>query len=224
MMGQPPHELRLLPLITAAAAAAAWTVPFISSCGGGGSPAGEVGAPSRSSGDSGPAEAASDTGHSGPEATARDSDDSGAGLLEPNAVVERVVDGDTIVAEIAGRSEPVRLLGIDTPESVAPTRPVQCYGKEASQYLEQLLPAGTGVTLVLDAEARDVYDRLLAYVVRSDDGLFVNLELVDEGYADVLNYPPNDHYADLLARAASSAAGAGRGLWGACGGPDVPLH
>ena len=140
-----------------------------------------------------------------------------------NAVVERVVDGDTIVARIGGRSETVRLIGVDAPESVAPTRPVQCYGKEASLFLAAMLPAGTEISLVRDAEARDVYDRLLGYVVRSNDGLFVNLELVAAGYAAVLSYPPNDHYADVLDRAQAEAVVSGRGLWSACGGPDVPL-
>ena len=140
-----------------------------------------------------------------------------------NAVVERVVDGDTIVARIGGRSETVRLIGVDAPESVAPTRPVQCYGKEASLFLSAMLPAGTEISLVRDAEARDVYDRLLGYVVRSSDGLFVNLELVAAGYAAVLSYPPNDHYADALDRAQTEAVVSGRGLWSACGGPDVPL-
>ncbi len=141
----------------------------------------------------------------------------------PNAVVERVVDGDTIIAKIGSRSETVRLIGVDTPESVAPTRPVQCFGPEASLFLAALLPAGTEITLVRDAEARDVYDRLLGYVVRSSDGLFVNLELVAAGYAAVLSYPPNDHYADVLDRAQAEAVVSGRGLWSACGGPDVPL-
>ena len=141
----------------------------------------------------------------------------------PNATVERVVDGDTISVMIGDRLESVRLIGIDTPESVAPTRPVQCFGKEASLHLEAMLPAGTEITLVRDVEARDAYDRLLGYVVRSRDGLFVNLELVAAGYAAVLNYPPNDYYADVLARAEADAVAAGRGLWSACGGPDVPL-
>ena len=141
----------------------------------------------------------------------------------PNAVVERIIDGDTLVAKVGDHSETVRLIGIDTPESVAPTRPVQCYGKEASLHLEALLPAGTEITLVRDAEARDIYDRLLGYVVRSRDGLFVNLELVATGHAAVLNYPPNDHYAHALARVEAEAVAAGRGLWSACGGPDVPL-
>ena len=142
----------------------------------------------------------------------------------PNATVERVVDGDTIVVLIGGRQETVRLIGIDTPESVAPTRPVQCFGKEASLHLEAVLPEGTEITLVRDVEARDAYQRLLGYVVRSSDGLFVNLELVAAGYAAVLNYPPNDHYAAVLGRAEADAVAAGRGLWGQCGGPDVPLE
>ena len=140
-----------------------------------------------------------------------------------NAVVERVVDGDTLVARIGDRSETVRLIGIDTPESVAPTRPVQCFGKEATQYLGALLPEGSDITLLRDVEARDAYDRVLGYIVRSRDGLFVNLELVAAGYAAAFNYPPNDHYALALARAEADAVAAGRGLWSACGGPDVPL-
>ncbi len=148
----------------------------------------------------------------------------GGGDWTPNATIERVVDGDTIDVMIGGRRETVRLIGIDAPESVAPTRPVQCFGKEASLHLEAVLPAGTEITLVRDVEARDVYQRLLGYVVRSGDGLFVNLELVAAGYAAVLNYPPNDHYADILSLAEAGAVATGRGLWGQCGGPDVPLE
>lgn len=142
----------------------------------------------------------------------------------PNAAVERVVDGDTIVVRVGDRSEPVRLIGIDTPESVARTRPVQCYGPEASQFLKTLLPEGTQITLLRDEEARDIYDRLLGYVVRSSDGLFVNLEIVAAGYAAVLTFPPNDHYVSAFTRAEREAVSEARGLWGACGGPDVPLE
>ena len=141
----------------------------------------------------------------------------------PNAVVERVVDGDTIIARIRDRSETVRLIGLDAPESVAPTRPVQCFGTEASRFLQAVLPAGTEITLLRDVEARDIYDRLLGYVVRSHDGLFVNLQVVAAGYAAVLTYPPNDHYADALDRAQADAVASGLGLWRVCGGPDVPL-
>lgn len=149
--------------------------------------------------------------------------DQGDEPLEPNATIDRVVDGDTIVVEIQGRTERVRLIGIDTPESVAENRPDQCYGAESATYLASLLPEGTPITLIRDVEARDQFDRLLAYVVRSDDGLFVNLDLVANGYAGPFTYPPNDHYSELLEDAADVAAEAGIGLWGACGGPDVPL-
>ncbi|MDG2027205.1 MAG: thermonuclease family protein [Acidimicrobiales bacterium] len=144
--------------------------------------------------------------------------------LPPNATVERVVDGDTIVAVINGESERVRLLGIDTPESVAENRPDQCYGAESSDYLTTLLPEGSDITLIFDEEARDQYDRLLAYVVRSSDDLFVNLDLLEQGYAGVLIYDPNDHYESPFRAAERTAAAAGVGLWGVCGGPDVPLE
>ncbi len=144
-------------------------------------------------------------------------------VLAPNATVERVVDGDTIIVLVNGRRERVRLIGIDTPESVDKNRPVQCYGHEASAYTESLLPPGTPVRLVRDVEARDQYDRLLAYVVRTDDQLFVNLDLIENGYAGPLTYPPNDHYARLFESSADTAASVGIGLWGTCGGPDVPL-
>jgi len=155
---------------------------------------------------------------SGPAATLPSSD-----ALPPNATVERVVDGDTIIVRINGRRERVRLIGIDTPESVDPNRPVQCYGHEASARTESLLPPGTKVSLVRDVEARDKYDRLLAYVIRTDDQLFVNLDLIENGFAGPLTYPPNDHYATLFESSADAASAAGVGLWGACGGPDVPL-
>ena len=146
------------------------------------------------------------------------------GSLEPNATVDRIVDGDTLVAIVNGARERVRLLGIDTPESVAENRPDQCYGEEAGEYLEALLPEGSAITLILDEEARDQYDRLLAYVVRSSDDLFVNLDLIEQGYAGVLIYDPNDHYESLFRSAEREAIEAGIGLWGVCGGPDVPLE
>ena len=143
--------------------------------------------------------------------------------LAPNAVVDRVVDGDTIVVEIAGNRERVRLFGIDTPESVAENRPDQCYGVESSDYLKSVLPEGTEVTLIRDVESRDQFDRLLAYVVRSSDQLFVNLDLLERGYAGVLIYEPNSFYRDLFEDAEDTAFRNDIGLWGVCGGPDVPL-
>lgn len=143
--------------------------------------------------------------------------------ISANATITEVIDGDTVIAEVNGSVENIRLIGIDTPESVATTRPKQCYGVEASDYLKSLLPTGTAVTLILDAQPRDQYDRLLAYVFRSHDELFVNLDLVAHGYAGTLSYPPNTHYKSLFSQAAKSASQASLGLWGVCGDPDVPL-
>jgi micrococcal nuclease len=77
------------------------------------------------------------------------------------ATVVRVIDGDTVVVHIDGKDEHVRLIGIDTPETVDPDKPVMCYGAEASGETKSLLPAGTVVRLVRDIEARDAYGRLL---------------------------------------------------------------
>ncbi len=134
-----------------------------------------------------------------------------------NAVVEAVVDGDTLAVRLdGGRRERVRLLGIDTPESVKPDTPVECFAKEAAGRLRALLPARTPVRLVRDVEERDRYGRLLAYVYRQPDGLFVNLDLVRGGYAQVLTYPPNVTHADELRRATGEARTGARGLWGSC--------
>lgn len=133
-----------------------------------------------------------------------------------NAVVERVVDGDTIVVEIDGRRETVRLIGIDTPETVKPNAPVECFGPEASAATGALVPPGTPVRLERDAEARDDYDRLLAYVYRAADALFVNLELVRTGHAVLLTFPPNVAHVDEFVDASRDANTAGRGLWSAC--------
>ena len=132
------------------------------------------------------------------------------------AVVVAVVDGDTIDVEVAGRTERVRLLGIDTPETVDPDRPVECHGPEASALTHQLLPDGTPVRLERDEEARDRYGRLLAYVFRRDDGLFVNEAILAAGEAEVLSIAPNDAYAGALAEAEAAARGTGAGLWGGC--------
>ena len=133
--------------------------------------------------------------------------------------VVRVVDGDTIVVDVGGGDEHVRLLGIDTPESVDPRSPVECFGTEAAARTAALLPAGAEVRLVRDVEARDRYARLLAYVYRVDDGAFVNLVLVEEGYASPLTYPPNVAHAGEITAAAARARHGGRGLWAACRAP-----
>lgn len=139
------------------------------------------------------------------------------------ATVTRLIDGDTLVLRVGGRDERVRLIGIDTPETKDLRRPVQCYGKEASALLAALLPPGTAVRVERDAEARDRYGRLLLYVWRADDGLFVNLRLARGGAADQLRIPPNTAHASDIARAVGEARAAQRGLWGACGGPGKPV-
>ncbi len=141
---------------------------------------------------------------------------SGPALGPGEAVVKRVVDGDTIVVHLGGRDERVRLIGIDTPETVDPRKPVQCFGKEASAHTHDLLPPGTVVRLERDVEAHDRYDRLLAYVYRVSDGVFVNLALARDGYAQMLTIPPNVAYVDQFRAAVADARRAGRGLWSSC--------
>jgi micrococcal nuclease len=139
------------------------------------------------------------------------------------ATVDRVVDGDTIIVRLAARRERVRLIGIDTLESVKPNTPVQCFALEASHRTKSLLPAGTSVRLEGDVEARDQYGRLLAYVFRQHDGLFVNLSLAKDGYAVPYTFPPNVAHADEFVSAAAAARTANRGLWGRCGN-EIPHH
>jgi micrococcal nuclease len=130
--------------------------------------------------------------------------------------VVAVIDGDTVDVALGGRTERVRLLGIDTPETVDPDRPVGCHGPEASALTHSLLPDGTAVRLERDEEARDRYGRLLAYVFRVDDGLFVNEAILAAGEAEILSIAPNHAYAGQLAAAADEARAAGLGLWGGC--------
>jgi micrococcal nuclease len=144
--------------------------------------------------------------------------DQSASAGRPGAVrIVRVVDGDTVVARLPAGDEKVRLIGIDTPETVDPRKPVQCFGHEASDRTKALLPPGTAVRLERDVEARDRYGRLLAYVYRVRDGTFVNLALAEEGFAHPLTIPPNVAYASRFAAAAAAARTAGKGLWSACG-------
>jgi micrococcal nuclease len=133
------------------------------------------------------------------------------------ATLERVVDGDTIAVEIGGREERVRYIGVDTPETVKPDAPVECFGPDASALNERLLgDEGTALTLRFDRELRDRYDRLLAYVYRADDGLFVNARLVAAGAARTLAIPPNTARAAQLGGLEDAAQAARRGLWGVC--------
>ena len=131
-------------------------------------------------------------------------------------MVVRVVDGDTIDVRVGGTEERVRLIGIDTPETKRPDTPVECFGPEATEFTSSLLPEGTAVDLTRDVVPRDDYGRLLAYVHRVRDGLFVNEALVRDGYAQPYTYPPNVAHADRFVDAARDAEAAGAGLWSAC--------
>ena len=124
--------------------------------------------------------------------------------------VTRVVDGDTI--EIEG-GEKVRYIGVDTPETVDPRKPVQCFGIEASKKNKELVEGKT-VRLGKDITDRDKYSRLLRYVWVDD--LFVNLELVKQGFANSYSYPPDIKYQKEFLAAETEAREAQRGLWKAC--------
>lgn len=147
--------------------------------------------------------------------------------LEPGgyeqARVVDVVDGDTIKVVVTGRVEgpgagaamvgsarDVRLLGIDTPESVKPDSPVECFGREAARAAKTLLD-GELVRLVDDVEDVDSYGRLLRYVYLGDE--MANARLVVNGYASVYTHPPNVRHTDIFVALQSEARTAEIGLW-----------
>jgi micrococcal nuclease len=129
--------------------------------------------------------------------------------------VVKVVDGDTIHVQLGATREKVRYIGVDTPETKHPTKGVQCFGQRASQFNARLV-AEEPVRLVRDVEERDRYGRLLAYVYRVRDGLFVNAELARLGYAQPLSIPPDVRHAARFSALARDAREHRRGLWSAC--------
>ena len=131
-----------------------------------------------------------------------------------SALVTRTVDGDTIVVQYSdGRTDKVRLLGVDTPETHKPGVPVQCFGPEAERFTRAQL-RGKTVTLELDRETRDKYRRLLAYVYL--DGRRFDDELLRLGFGRLLVIAPNGVHARAMAAAELDARNARRGLWGRC--------
>jgi len=140
---------------------------------------------------------------------------SGGDPAPNSATVVDVVDGDTMVIDFGGREELVRLIGIDTPETVHPDRPVECFGPEASAFAAALLPPGVEVEVTRDVVDRDDYGRLLGYVHRVD-GLFVNEEMVRQGFAVPLRIEPNTTHFSAFVAAAQAAETDGLGLWAAC--------
>ncbi|NDK32181.1 thermonuclease family protein [Nesterenkonia sp. Hz 6-5] len=115
----------------------------------------------------------------------------------------RVVDGDTIVVSMEGEDERVRLLNIDTPETVHPTEPVECGGPEASAAISQLLSPGDVIVLEFDQQLRDRYDRLLAAVFVED--VFVNERMAREGWGEPAYYAPNDRFLAVVEQAWAQA-------------------
>jgi micrococcal nuclease len=131
------------------------------------------------------------------------------------AVVGRIVDGDTIVVSFdtatgLGRAEKVRLIGVDTPETVDPRRPVERFGKEAAIFARDHV-LGRTVRLAFEPRVRDTYGRLLAYVFLSDGSCF-NLRIVAEGFGFAYTKYPF-MFMDDFREAQRSARAAGRGLW-----------
>jgi len=133
-------------------------------------------------------------------------------------VVDFVIDGDTIDIEIGGRDERVRLIGINTPETHVEDGLPECFGPEAAQFTHTILPVGAQVRLTRDVVGRDDYGRLLAYVYRRDDDLFVNEAIVAGGFARPLTIRPNDAYASVFVARATEAEAGDLGLWRACSG------
>jgi micrococcal nuclease len=136
--------------------------------------------------------------------------------IETNALITRVIDGDTVEALMDGETSvvKVRFLGVDTPESVDPRRGVQCFGKEASAYTKRLLQ-GQRVELREDLQAddRDKYGRLLRNILR-EDGMDVNATLIAEGYAQAyLSFPLSAKRKAQLRLLQEQAKTEERGLW-----------
>ncbi len=125
--------------------------------------------------------------------------------------VINIIDGDTIKINYKGRLTTVHLIGVDTPETVHPQKPVEAFGKEATYFLKNLL-LGESIYLRFDVQRTDKYGRMLAYLYRAPDGLFVNLEIVRQGYGKVYTVFPFRHKA-LFQHYGGQAQKAGRGLW-----------
>lgn len=133
-------------------------------------------------------------------------------------LVQKVIDGDTIEVLINNESFKVRLIGIDTPETVDPRRAVGCFGKKASNETKRLLE-GKSVYLTKDVSETDKYFRLLRYVflpLGEGENLFVNDYLIRQGFAKALTYPPDIKHNERFLAAEKEARENLRGLWEEC--------
>lgn len=131
------------------------------------------------------------------------------------AEVVQVYDGDTIQVSILNNYETIRLIGINTPETKGKYNETdEYYGQEAASFLKDLLPKGTTVYLEADLENRDQYDRLLRYAwLDSEQEIFVNLIMLEKGYAETMFFEPNTKYYELFIEAESDAKANNLGLW-----------
>jgi micrococcal nuclease len=136
-------------------------------------------------------------------------EESPVGLVD--AKVVRVVDGDTVVVRYEGREERIRLIGVDTPETVHPNKPVEAYGEEAKEYTKKKLEE-KDIQIEFDVKERDRYGRLLGYIWV--DGLLFNDELLKMGYAKVATFPPNVKYVETFKETERNAREKQVGLWG----------
>lgn len=143
-------------------------------------------------------------------------------LNKPNrerATVTAVIDGDTIEVDLGqGNIQRVRYIGIDTPESVDPRKPIQCFSKEATAKNKELVGNGI-VGLEKDVSETDKYGRLLRYVYVGD--VLINHVLVAEGFANARSYPPDIKYQERLFQAEQQARTVKKGLWGSCSGETM---
>ncbi|MBU0687606.1 MAG: thermonuclease family protein [Candidatus Margulisbacteria bacterium] len=121
--------------------------------------------------------------------------------------VKRAIDGDTI---LLSNGERVRYIGINTPETKHPSKPVEHFGKEAYEANKKLVE-GKDIRLEFDVQQRDKYGRLLAYVYIGN--VFVNAWLVENGYAHAVTYPPNVKYQKLFLKLEKESRESSRGLW-----------
>jgi micrococcal nuclease len=131
-------------------------------------------------------------------------------------MVVSVLDGDTLEIKMGKKTEKVRMIGIDTPETLDPRKPIQCYGKESSNETKSML-LGRSVTLASDPTqyVKDKFGRFLAYVYR-DDGLFVNQRLLEQGYAREYTYGRAYKFQKEFKALEASAQDQKKGLWEYC--------
>ncbi len=132
----------------------------------------------------------------------------------PTGLVKDVIDGDTVILEIEGKTEKVRLFGIDTPETKYPDKPSEHYGQMASLFSRNLL-MGEEVWVEEEAKGpkRDRYNRRVLYLYRAPDGLFANLEIIRQGYGATYRGGPFQ-YADLFKHYENRARTLEKGMWG----------